>query len=299
MRSIELAENHALAELAQLSDDSVIALGVGIGGARPTRQFGSGFFINTGGHLITCHHVVVDMNKEVPAAAAHIYCVGVGSPIVWTYEAEIVRMSSCPAFEPQQRPPTDPVPTDPMLDLAIFRVTRRLDGTPLPAASFKPITFANSDAVVVGEPVWVLGYGQQRSDLTNTRNTMKGIVSGRHTDAAGRKFIRTDAEMLSGHSGGPVVNKSFKVLGWTDVSHADSVVSGGTFRGAVTVRETVDGRTVTKTVPVHAVHDPTGGGIPPTVKVHGSVCSGGVHAMKPILDAMPELEAAGVMPVAV
>ena len=60
----ELAEL-SLPKLAQLNNDSVIALGVGIGGSVPTRQAGSGFYVSGDGYLITCHHVVDDMDKHV------------------------------------------------------------------------------------------------------------------------------------------------------------------------------------------------------------------------------------------
>ncbi len=44
----------------QLNDDSVVALGVSVGGSAPTRQEGSGFFFSAPGYLGTCHHVIVD-----------------------------------------------------------------------------------------------------------------------------------------------------------------------------------------------------------------------------------------------
>ena len=184
---------------------------------------------------------------------------------MWTYEAEIVH-ELARGLPPQRS-------GDPMLDLAIFRVTRRLDGAPM--GSFKAIEFADSDAVCEGEPVWILGYGQQQSNLTNTRNTIKGIVSGRHTDAKGGNFIRTDAEMLGGHSGGPVVNRSGQVIGWSDLSDRERVETKGNLFGSVSVEGTQ--------------HEVVVGGT-----LHGWFASGGIHAMKPINDARPELTAAGV-----
>ena len=126
---------------------------------------------------------------------------------MWTFEAEIVRISSRPGLPPSY-------PGDPMLDLAILRITRRLDGAPIPPHSFKPLALADSDAVVKGESVWNLGYGQQVGNVTNTRNTTQGfVIDPELTDPDG-KWILTDAEMLSGHSGGPVINKNGEVIGW-------------------------------------------------------------------------------------
>ena len=143
------------------------------------------------------------MDKMAPDPTTRKYYVGVGSPIVWTYEAEIVRMSSRPGLSPLY-------PGDPMLDLAILRVTRRIDGAQIPPLSFKPLVLADSDAVVEGEPVWILGYGQE-GVMTNTRNTTKGIVCDR-TSQTPRQLDSHDAEMLSGHSGGPAINKNGEVI---------------------------------------------------------------------------------------
>ena len=70
---------------------------------------------------------------------------------------------------------------------------------------------------------WNLGYGQ-RSVVTNTRNTMKGFVTGRLTDADGN-WILTNAEMFSGHSGSAVINKHGAVIGWCVKSYLNPIKS--------------------------------------------------------------------------
>ena len=49
---------------------SVVAIGLSIGGDAPKRQAGSGFFVHADGHLITCHHVMADIdNVGAPSTA--------------------------------------------------------------------------------------------------------------------------------------------------------------------------------------------------------------------------------------
>ena len=54
---------------------SVVALGGGVSDAAPTRQAGTGFFVRDSGVLISCHHVILDMNGQAPDAATRKYCV--------------------------------------------------------------------------------------------------------------------------------------------------------------------------------------------------------------------------------
>ena len=139
------------------------------------------------------------------------------------------------------------------MSLAILRVIRRRDGAALP--SFVPLTLANSDAEAEGVQLWVLGYGQQQSDRTNTRNTTTGILSGRHNGKHGN-WIRTDADVLRGHSGGPVVNQKGEAVGWCVKSHADRITD--LERSDLGMLE----------------------------------ASGGLHAVRPMNDALPEMRAA-------
>lgn len=237
---------------------SVVALGAGFdvpSGAPllPKTQVGTGFYITKEGLLSTCHHVLMELKNDsrlaVPAGATRIFCVGVGSPIQWTYRASLVHVSSRPGLPPQ---PQSGGGSDPMLDLAIFRVDRHLDGSAIDSgastAAFRPSPFADSDAAEEGSRLWILGYGQQLSDVTDTTNTVSGDLSGRHTDQDGN-WLRTSADMLGGHSGGPGVGRDGRVVGWCVKSHTDN-----------------------------------------------RVACGGLHALRPINDAVAELKSKGFLP---
>jgi S1-C subfamily serine protease len=158
-------------------------------------------------------------------------------------------MSSRPDLPPQRE-------DDPMLDLAILRLVGRLDssideGVP----EFRPLKSVNSDTVEEGDRLWVIGYGQQNNDVTNTRNITAGILTGRHADKHGN-WIRTDAEILGGHSGGPVVNQFGEVAGWCVKSHGERLTDAA--------GNPVNAFTFTK----------------------------GLHAFRPFNEALPELDEA-------
>ena len=73
--------------------------------------------------------------------------------------------------------------------------------------------------------MWNLGYGQQVGNVTNTRNTTQGfVIDPELTDPDG-KWILTDAEMLSGHSGGPVINQKGAVIVWCVKSYLNPIKS--------------------------------------------------------------------------
>ncbi len=98
------------------------------------------------------------------------------------------------------------VGTDPTTDIALIKID---------ADGLKPLSFANSDNVKVGE--WVLAVGNP-FNLTST--VTAGIVSakGRHvgintSNMAIESFIQTDAAVNPGNSGGALVNTRGEIIG--------------------------------------------------------------------------------------
>ncbi|TDE97683.1 PDZ domain-containing protein [Occultella glacieicola] len=142
---------------------------------------GSGFVLREDGYVVTNSHVI--------AAASN----GAGQVVVVfpdgsQEEAEIVGSTSD-------------------YDLAVLRVDR---------GDLTPLVLADSDAVVVGEPVVAIG-----APLGLEGTVTSGIVSAldRPVSVAGgsdRSFInaiQTDAAINPGNSGGPLVNASGEVIG--------------------------------------------------------------------------------------
>lgn len=73
----------------------------------------------------------------------------------------------------------------------------------------------------------LLGYGRAASSHVACATNTRGVFAGRWDDALTGPWLRTDALMLSGHSGGPLVSQEGRVVGWSVRSHYDRVMHGG------------------------------------------------------------------------
>lgn len=142
---------------------------------------GSGFIVSSDGYIVTNRHVVDDEKAE--------YTVFLNDGT--KYDTKVVAV-------------------DPVLDLAVLKI----NGKNLPHLSF-----ANSDAIEVGQSVIAIG-----NALAEFRNTVSvGIISGlsRSIVASDRsggsealdQLIQTDAAINPGNSGGPLLNLSGDVVG--------------------------------------------------------------------------------------
>ncbi len=147
---------------------------------------GSGFLIDRQGHIVTNNHVV-EGAEEVQVAF---------------HDGTVVR--------------ADIVGTDPDSDLAVIKVE-----LPTELGDITPVELGDSDAVQIGQRAIALGnpYGL-RGTLT------AGIVSavgrslplGRDSAVIGARFsipelIQTDAAILPGNSGGPLLDSQGRVIG--------------------------------------------------------------------------------------
>jgi serine protease Do len=140
--------------------------------------FGSGVILTPDGLVVTNHHVV--------DKAIEINCV------LWNH----------------QQVPAELVGQDKETDLALIKL--KWEGQePLPCAEF-----ADSDQVVEGQFVMALGapYGFTRSiSLGILSNTQRYI--GFRTIYKYNLWLQTDADILPGNSGGPLVNTEGRVVG--------------------------------------------------------------------------------------
>lgn len=162
------------------------------------------------------------------------YCVGVGSPIVWTYWASVIDWSVTPRKAQRDRPPYHnvagvPQSQQPWLDLCIMRLEPiRIDGQP--TALVPTLTLGDSDQMRTGEAIWVLGYGQQTNQVAHTQHTCPGAYAGHRDDDGTRpipsSWIVVTCDILSGHSGGPAVNDRGEVVGWCLLSLGDRLQKG-------------------------------------------------------------------------
>ena len=138
---------------------------------------GAGFVIDRDGHIITNAHVVEDA------------------------------LSMSVAFSDGSEAPAHLISAEPQLDLALIKVD---------AARYclKPVTFGDSDALVVGQSVMAIG-----SPLGYEATLTRGIISGVNRRIEFRDgsvlagMIQTDAMLAPGNSGGPLLDQDGKVVG--------------------------------------------------------------------------------------
>ncbi|MBI5668730.1 MAG: trypsin-like peptidase domain-containing protein [Chloroflexi bacterium] len=170
-------EELALSQVYQDVVDSTV--NITVAGNDAPLGTGSGFVIDTDGHIVTNNHVV--------EGAASIQVTFVDGRIV---EADLVGH-------------------DPGSDLAVIKVNPADVGTEL-----DPVEFADSDQVQVGQRVMAIG-----SPFGENFTLTTGIVSavGRTIEGSERfvipRVIQTDAAVNPGNSGGPLLNWGGQVIG--------------------------------------------------------------------------------------
>jgi S1-C subfamily serine protease len=139
---------------------------------------GSGFLVDTEGHIITNNHVVENSDKvEVKLGSSDK-----------TYTAEVVG-------------------ADPATDVALLKVDA-------PADSLHPLVLGDSGSVEVGEPVVAIGnpFGLDRTVTAGIVSAIQRQIQAPNGFSISH-VIQTDAAINPGNSGGPLIDSSGKVVG--------------------------------------------------------------------------------------
>ncbi|HEU5486803.1 MAG TPA: trypsin-like peptidase domain-containing protein, partial [Microlunatus sp.] len=169
-------------EVAAAALPSTVMIRVGSGGSGAT---GSGFVLDSDGHVMTNNHVVADA-------------------------ADGDRLTV--VFADGERARAKLVGRSPSYDLAVIKLTGDHQAKPLP--------IGDSEAVQVGQPVVAIG-----SPLALASTVTQGIVSARNrpvvvsssggadSPSAYINGIQTDAAINPGNSGGPLVDAGARVIG--------------------------------------------------------------------------------------
>ncbi len=139
---------------------------------------GSGFLVDTEGHVITNSHVV-EGAKQVEVTLGSSDAV---------YDAEIVG-------------------TDPGTDVAMLKVDA-------PADELRPLTLGDSSQVQVGEPVIAIGtpFGLERTVTAGIVSALQRQIQSPNGFSISH-VIQTDAAINPGNSGGPLIDASGSVIG--------------------------------------------------------------------------------------
>ena len=155
---------------------------------RESGSLGSGFVISKDGYVVTNNHVI--------DGADEIY----------------VKFSNGREYR------TKLVGTSPEVDIAVLKIDSN--------ETFKPLEFANSDQVQIGQ--WSIAFG---NPLGLNDSMTVGIVSAAGRSSLGieeiENFIQTDAAINQGNSGGPLIDITGKVIGVNTAIYSQSGGSVG------------------------------------------------------------------------
>jgi S1-C subfamily serine protease len=159
---------------------------------------GTGVLLTDTGFILTNYHVV---EQAVEAGT-------------WTTASPLIGLTVEPAEGSRVRLLARIVAYDKDLDMALLQADTNLYGSALPENyRFPAIDIGDPRAVGLGDSLFVLGYPDAGSLGTRVSITAtRGIVSGfeRRGDTL---LIKTDADIASGNSGGPVLNERYQLIG--------------------------------------------------------------------------------------
>jgi S1-C subfamily serine protease len=158
---------------------------------------GSGTVLSADGYLMTNHHVIEEDGVVQQDDIFISFITDFDEPPSQIFVAEVVEF-------------------DAELDLALLKITRDIYDRPLSANLHLPyMELGDPNAMRHGDMLYIAGYPsvggfESRSSLSVTR----GIVSGFINDVDGeREWIKTDARINAGNSGGTAMDLNFRYVG--------------------------------------------------------------------------------------
>ncbi len=153
---------------------------------------GSGTILDADGTILTNNHVI-----EQSAPCVH--------------DTIGVAITDIPELPVQLLFEADLLVADPVLDLAVIRIARTLDGGPV-TPNFPVVEFGDSDTLALGDQLRVIGYpGIGGQTITFTEGSISGFVA---TPGVGdRSWLKTDATIAGGNSGGLAVDAQGRIVG--------------------------------------------------------------------------------------
>ena len=165
---------------------------------RESGSLGSGFVVSKDGYVVTNNHVIDGADEiYVKLSDGHEY---------------LAKFSNGREYR------TKLVGTSPEVDIAVLKIDSN--------ETFKPLEFANSDQVQIGQ--WSIAFG---NPLGLNDSMTVGIVSAAGRSSLGieeiENFIQTDAAINQGNSGGPLIDITGKVIGVNTAIYSQSGGSVG------------------------------------------------------------------------
>ncbi len=178
----------------------IIAVDEGRGGKLLPKWSGTGTIISPDGLILTNSHVAMPR-------------------LIWDdpmfdYDLLIVALAASPDEPPEPTYLAEVAQYDASLDLAVLRIVQTLDGSPVNTKRLKlpAVSLGDSDTLATGDELEIFGYaGPAGEPVGSAVGSVAGFSSGR--GIKGRAWIRTDAKVEGGYSGGPAVGQDGKLMG--------------------------------------------------------------------------------------
>jgi hypothetical protein len=160
---------------------------------------GSGTCVTPGGRILTCRHVLErgssggDIQREGILVA---FPASLDRPPVQSYYARVTH-------------------EDAKRDIALLEITSDVFGRPLAASEPLPwVPLGDSSKLELGDPVMVFGYPSEGSERSRTPIILtRGSVAGLESIGGAPRWIKTDAWVGLGHSGGALVDSGMRLVG--------------------------------------------------------------------------------------
>ena len=164
----------------------------------PVGIAGSGTIVSPDGDILTNFHVIGDLDTR---RVYPDYAVFMTRPGFYDQPPEPLYLASY-------------VASDPAFDLAILRIDRNIDGSAVvPSTTFTSIPVGSTSDTMPGDLITIIGYpGVSGLTITFTAGLLSGWV-GEDFEAGGKQWIKTDAKIAHGNSGGAAVNDRGELIG--------------------------------------------------------------------------------------
>ena len=120
----------------------------------------------------------------------------------------------------------------PELDLAVLRIVSGLDGRPVGNSTCRSWPLGDSDTLELGDTLSIFGYpGIGGETVTFTAGSVAGFNAERASSER-RAWIKTDATIAGGNSGGTAVNDKGELIGVpTQAAAGADIMPGGCAAG--------------------------------------------------------------------
>jgi len=235
----------------------IVALRQGFLGGLSPAWTGSGTIVDPSGIILTNCHVANPRAMGMSAPQADRLGIAItdrsDQQPVLTYFAQVVVQS-------------------PEVDLAVLRITAGVDGRPVSNLTLPFIAVGNSDQLELGDTLAIFGFpGIGGETVTFTSGSVAGFTK-EPSLRVNRAWIKTDATIAGGNSGGTAVNSAGELIGIPTQASAGTGVSPVDARPVVDTNR--DGRIDERDTPM--------------------AVGGFINGLRPVNLAIPLLQKAGV-----